>query len=98
MASREDQVQGYSPALRGALRSGAYGSVLQAAGGAKYMIPHTWYPVYPPEVGYLGSHGLCHPVRCSEIQYNAPYPTGISLCTAGTAEQKAKRYTGSYIP
>ena len=29
---RWDQVQSYSPALRGALRSGAYGSVLQAAG------------------------------------------------------------------
>ena len=29
---RRGQVQGYSPALRGALRSGAYASVLQAAG------------------------------------------------------------------
>ena len=36
--------------------------------------------------------------RCGEIQYNAPYHTGISQCTAGTAEQRTKRYTGSPIP
>ena len=29
-------------------------------------------------------------MKSSEIQYNAPYHTGISLCTAGTAEQKVK--------
>jgi len=44
------QVQGYSPALRGALRSGAYGSVLQAAGEE---VRGVVYQVLPT----LGSYG-----------------------------------------
>ena len=61
-----------------------------------------WDPMDPPEVGPIWYPGLCHPVRSgtrsSEIQYNAPYHTGISLCTAGTAEQEVIPSRGTRQP
>ena len=74
---RWGQVQVYSPALRGALRSGAYGSEQVR----RYEVSRQpWDPMDPPEVGPRRSPGLSGRVRPGGVKYRAARLRYVALC------------------
>ena len=55
--------------------------VLRSRGPGQVEVSHLpCDPVYPPEVGYLGSHGLWYPVR---TKYRATRLRYVALCGVG---------------
>ena len=80
-----DQVQSYSPALRGALRSGMLRVLLRSRWGGeetRYRSYQPWDPMEPPEVGPIWYPGLpgpeganySPPTHCATCRRSASHP------------------------
>ena len=64
--------------------------------------------MYPPEVGYLGSHGLWYPVEVYEVKYRAARLRYVALCgvgaygsvlqAAGEVRYRTSHTLVSYVP